>query len=82
VIMLMSAVAAAGLFIAALAGGFEGWVAIAAVAVVILFLGGFFSLRAGTRRAVEHEPIIYHPDSTDVSVEIDPDTGERLPHRE
>lgn len=82
VVMLMAGIVAAGLFITALAGGFEGWVWIAAAATVILLGGGFLALRAGARRAVEPRPIVYHPDSPDVVLDIDPDTGERSRHQD
>ncbi|MDJ0394641.1 hypothetical protein QMK17_15055 [Rhodococcus sp. G-MC3] len=82
VVLMMAGIVAAALFITALAGGFEGWVWIAAGATVVLVVGGFLSLRAGARRAVEQRPIVYHPDSPDVAIDIDPDTGKRSPHRD
>ncbi|MGA9873348.1 MAG: hypothetical protein WBQ44_19685 [Rhodococcus sp. (in: high G+C Gram-positive bacteria)] len=81
-VMIMAGIAAIGLFIAALAGGFEGWVWIAAAAAVILVGGGVFSLRAGARRPVEPQPVVYRPDSTDVAFDVDVDTGRRTPHKE
>lgn len=82
VVMLMAGIVAAGLFITALAGGFEGWVWIAAAATIILLGGGFFFLRAGALRAVEPQPIVYHPDSPDVVLDVDRETGDRTLHRD
>lgn len=82
VIMLMAGVVAAALFITALAGGFEGWVWIAAAATIILVGGGIFTLRAGARRATTPTPIVYHPDSPDVVLDIDRDTGDRTLHKD
>lgn len=82
VVMLMSGIVAAGLFITALAGGFEGWVWIAAAATVVLIGGGILALRSGARTPVEPQPVLYHPDSPDVVLEVDRDTGKRTPHVE
>ncbi len=80
-VMLLSGIAAFGLFIAALAGGFEGWVWIAAVAVVVLIGGGVFLIRAAARRK-EVKTVVYRPDSTDAAFDVDRSTGERTPHRD
>lgn len=82
VVLMMAGVVAAALFITALAGGFEGWVWIAAAATVLLIGAGFLSLRAGARRSVEPRPIVYHPDSPDVALDVDPDSGKRTPHQD
>ena len=80
-VMLLAGVAAFGLFIAALAGGFEGWVWIAALAVVLLIGGGVFLLRAAARRK-DATNVVYRPDSTNAAFDVDPSTGKRTPHRQ
>lgn len=80
-VMLLSGIAAFGLFVAALAGGFEGWAWIAAAAVIILLGGGVFLLRAGSRRR-EDPTVVYRPDGAQPAVEVDVNTGERIPHAE
>ncbi|ORI16379.1 hypothetical protein [Rhodococcus sp. 1168] len=82
IIMLMAGVVAAGLLITALAGGFSGWAWIAGAATVVLIGGGFLSLRAGALRKGETGPILYHPDSPDVVLDVDRETGNRSPHHD
>ncbi|MFI8567979.1 hypothetical protein ACIGGF_15615 [Rhodococcus sp. NPDC078407] len=83
VILIFAGIAAAGGLIAALAGGFEGWAIIAAVAVIVLFAGGFFAVRDGARRrARESNAVVYAPDNTNELFDVDPSTGERTPHRD
>lgn len=84
-LLLMAGIAAAGAFLTALAGGFEGWTVVAAIATIVLFAGCWFSFRDGARRAAAEPHIIaYHPDSPDVviDIDIDQDTGERHLHRD
>ena len=38
-LLLMAGIAAAGAFLTALAGGFEGWTVVAAIATIVLFAG-------------------------------------------
>ena len=74
---------AAGGLIAALAGGFEGWAIVAGIAVIVLFGAGFLAIRDGARRrALETNTVVYAPDNTDQLFDVDPNTGERTPHRE
>lgn len=82
VIMLMTGILAAALFIAALAGGFEGWAWIAGIVTLVLLGGGGFFLRSGARTPVAQQPVVYHPDSPDVVVDVDRDTGERTRHED
>ncbi|MDZ7930266.1 MAG: hypothetical protein U5N21_09555 [Rhodococcus sp. (in: high G+C Gram-positive bacteria)] len=83
IVMIFAGIAAAGGLIAALAGGFEGWAIVAAVAVIALFAGGFLAVREGARRrALESNTVVYAPDNTDQLFDVDPNTGERTPHRE
>ena len=83
VVLIFAGIAAAGGLIAALAGGFEGWAIIAGIAVIVLFAGGFFAVRDGARRrALESNTVVYAPDNTDQLFDVDPNTGERTPHRE
>ncbi|SNT05471.1 hypothetical protein [Rhodococcoides kyotonense] len=80
VIMLMTGVVAAALFLTALGSGYGGWATIAGLAAVVLIGGGFLSLIAGARRAGDPRPIHYHPDSPDVLYDVDRKTGKRTPH--
>ncbi|OZC52263.1 hypothetical protein CH267_19995 [Rhodococcus sp. 06-621-2] len=82
IILVMSGIVAAALFITALAGGFEGWVWIAGIATIVLVASGVLLLRAGAKRATAARPVLYHPDSPDVVLDIDPDTGERTRHKD
>ena len=83
VLMIFAGIAAAGGLIAALAGGFEGWAIVAAIAVIVLFTGGFLAVRDGfRRRARESNAEVYAPDNTDQLFDVDPNTGERTPHRD
>lgn len=83
VVLIFAGIAAAGGLIAALAGGFEGWAVVAGIAVIVLFSGGFLAVRDGARRrAREPKSVVYAPDSTDQLFDVDPNTGERTPHRE
>lgn len=82
VVLLMTGIVAAALFITALAGGFAGWAWIAGIATVALFAGGFLSLRSAGRTPLEPQPIVYHPDSPDVVLDVDRETGERTRHTE
>ncbi|MBY4130734.1 hypothetical protein HQO83_20280 [Rhodococcus fascians] len=83
VLMIFAGIAAAGGLIAALAGGFEGWAIVAAIAVIVLFTGGFLAVRDGfRRRARESNAVVYAPDNTDQLFDVDPKTGERTPHRD
>ena len=82
-ILLMAGTAGAGAFLTALAGGFEGLTIIAALVTIALFAGCWFSFRDGARRAAAEPHIVnYHPDSPDVVIDIDQDTGERHLHRD
>ncbi|MDQ1203205.1 hypothetical protein QE449_003823 [Rhodococcus sp. SORGH_AS303] len=82
-LLLMAGTAAAGALLTALAGGFEGWTVVAAIATVVLFAGCWFSYRDGARRGAAEQHIIqYHPDSPDEVIDIDTDTGERQPHQD
>ncbi|KAA0924933.1 MULTISPECIES: hypothetical protein [Rhodococcus] len=83
VILIFAGIAAAGGLIAALAGGFEGWAIVAGIAVIVLFGAGFLAIRDGARRrALETNTVVYAPDNTDQLFDVDPNTGERTPHRE
>lgn len=83
VILIFAGIAAAGGLIAALAGGFEGWAIVAGISVIVLFGAGFFAIRDGARRrALETNTVVYAPDNTDQLFDVDPNTGERTPHRE
>ncbi|OZC84632.1 hypothetical protein CH254_19590 [Rhodococcus sp. 06-412-2C] len=83
VILIFAGIAAAGGLIAALAGGFEGWAIVAGVTVIVLFGAAFFAVRDGARRrAREIDTVVYAPDSTDQLFDVDPNTGERTPHRD
>jgi hypothetical protein len=80
VIMLMTGVVAAAMFLTALGSGFGGWALIAGIAAVVLIGGGALSLTAGARRAGDTRPIHYHPDSPDVLYDVDRKTGKRTRH--
>ncbi|MCZ4562933.1 hypothetical protein O4160_19010 [Rhodococcus sp. IEGM 1401] len=83
VILIFAGIAAAGGLIAALAGGFEGWAIVAGISVIVLFGAGFLAIRDGARRrALETNTVVYAPDNTDQLFDVDPNTGERTPHRE
>lgn len=83
VVMLFAGIASLGGLIAALAGGFEGWVIVAAIAVVVLFAGAFFLFKDGAkRRAREAGTVVYAPDDTTDTFDIDPNTGNRTLRRE
>ncbi|WP_072804923.1 hypothetical protein [Rhodococcoides yunnanense] len=82
IVLLMGTVVAAGLFLTALGGGFEGWAVIAGVAAVVLLAGGLLSLRASVREKGAPEPVVYHPDSPDVVLDVDRETGKRSPHKD
>lgn len=78
VILIFAGIAAAGGFIAALAGGFEGWAIVAAIAVLVLLGGGILAVREGARRrARESNAVVYAPDNSDDTFDIDSDTGAR-----
>ncbi|NIL82003.1 hypothetical protein [Rhodococcoides kroppenstedtii] len=79
----MGVVASAGALLIALGGGFEGWAIIAAVVTVALF-AALVVVRRDSRRREANEPHVslYHPDSPDVVIDIDADTGERHLHRD
>lgn len=80
-IMVLAGIGALGLFIAALAGGFEGWAWIAAAATVVLIAGGVLLIRAAARRK-EVTNVVYRPDSTVDAYDVDRATGKRTPHRD
>lgn len=83
VILIFAGIASAGGLIAALAGGFEGLAIVAGITVVVLFAAAFFAVRDGARRrAREVDTVVYSPDNTDQLFDVDPNTGERTPHRE
>lgn len=81
VILSMAGFIAAALLIVALAEGLWGWFWIALVAVIVIFGGALLSLKAGASRP-ETLPLVYHPDSPDVVLDVDRETGERTPHQE
>lgn len=82
IVLLMSTVVAAGLFLTALGSGFEGWATITGIAAVAFFVCGLLSLRASVRTKGAPEPVVYHPDSPDVVLDVDRETGKRTPHKD
>jgi apolipoprotein N-acyltransferase len=83
VILIFAGIAAIGGLIAALAGGFEGWAIVAGIAIIALFAGGYLAVREGARRrSSESTQVVYAPDHTDELFDVDPNTGERTPHRD
>ena len=82
-LLLMAGIASAGVFLTALAGGFEGWSLVAGIVTLLLFAGCWLSFRDSSRReAAEPNKVRYHPDAPDVVIDVDQDTGERQRHRD
>ncbi|NLU83546.1 hypothetical protein [Rhodococcus sp. HNM0569] len=69
-VLVLVTVAAAGVFLVALAGGYEGWSLIAGI-VTLVFAVVTIAVFVDGRRRKRASTIVYTPDSPDVTVEVD-----------
>ena len=75
-------IVAVALFVVALGGRFEGWIAITAIAAVVLFALAAVAFVGGRKILRDAETITYAPDFPPERLDVDTQTGARQIHHD